>query len=217
MRVLVAGVGNVFLGDDGFGVELARRLMRETLPEGVRVADFGTGGIHLAFELLDGYDTLILLDARPQGADPGTLEVVEVEPPGHGHPGHGHPGYGADGHGLHPEAVLRAVAELGGRLPRVLLVGCEPASVEERLGVSEEVRAAVEAAVPLVRSLAEAEVAPRPRPEADEEGSSPEAAGRPPAGPEHRGPPAQAANRAGPSARGPSPAPTPTTRKEHRP
>ena len=79
-RVLVAGVGNIFLGDDGFGVEVARRLAGERLPEDVRVADFGIRGVHLAYELLDGYDTAILVDAAPRGGQPGTLYVIEPEP-----------------------------------------------------------------------------------------------------------------------------------------
>src|SRR4029450_12420487 len=80
-RVLVAGVGNIFLGDDGFGVEVARRLAAEELPEDVRVADFGIRGVHLAPELLDGYDPAILVDATPRGGPPGTVYVIEPEPP----------------------------------------------------------------------------------------------------------------------------------------
>ena len=82
-RVLVAGIGNIFLGDDGFGVEVADRLAGRTLPDGVQVADFGIRGVHLAYELLDGYDALVLVDAVPMGEPPGTVAIIEpeLEPP----------------------------------------------------------------------------------------------------------------------------------------
>ena len=77
--VLVAGIGNIFLADDGFGVEVAQRLRRPALPDGVRVEDFGIRGVHLAYELLDGYDALVLVDAVPMGEPPGTVAVIEPE------------------------------------------------------------------------------------------------------------------------------------------
>jgi hydrogenase maturation protease len=147
-RVLVAGVGNIFLGDDGFGVEVARRLAGEQLPEDVRVADFGIRGVHLAYELLDGYDTAILVDAAPRGGQPGTVYVIEPEP---GAPPDGAPLM--DAHGMEPDAVLGLLEVLGGSPVRVLVVGCEPAEVTERIGLSEPVAGAVEEAVGVVREL----------------------------------------------------------------
>ncbi len=82
MKILVAGIGNIFLGDDGFGVEVANRLRRPTLPDGVRVEDFGIRGVHLAYELLDGYDALVLIDAVPMGEPPGTVAIIEPDPVG---------------------------------------------------------------------------------------------------------------------------------------
>lgn len=146
-RVLVAGVGNIFLGDDGFGVEVARRLGAEDLPEGARVEDFGIRGVHLALELLEGYETLILVDAVAGGEAPGTVTVRErtttlpteeraVTP--------------ADGHDLDPESVLAMLAGMGGKLERLLVVGCEPANLAEGIGLSPPVAAAVPAAVSTV-------------------------------------------------------------------
>jgi len=156
-RVLVAGIGNIFLGDDGFGVEVAQRLLRESFPEGVRVADFGIRGLHLAYELLDGYDLAILIDAAPRGGVPGTLYVIEpdLEEPS---------GVAAaeapalDGHGMDPVAVLAMARTLGGDLGRILFVGCEPAEIEERIGLSEPIAGVVEDAVRVVRELVAAEV-----------------------------------------------------------
>jgi hydrogenase maturation protease len=145
---LVAGVGNIFLGDDGFGVEVARRLSRETWPEDVRVADFGIRGIHLAYQLLDGYDTLILVDALPRGGAPGTLYVMEADESGP-------PLALADAHGMDPRSVLGMVRTLGGAVGRVLVVGCEPAEVLERIGLSEPVERAAAEAVRVVRTLVE--------------------------------------------------------------
>jgi hydrogenase maturation protease len=153
-RVLVAGVGNVFLGDDGFGVEVARRLRAAELPEGVRVADFGIRGVHLAYELLDGYQTAILVDATPRGGEPGTVYVIEPERPA-----------GAsehtllDAHGMEPDAVLSMLEVLGGSDAKVLIVGCEPADVQERIGLSPRVAGAVDQAVAVVRELVDKETA----------------------------------------------------------
>jgi hydrogenase maturation protease len=152
-RVLVAGVGNVFLGDDGFGVEVARRLQAAELPEGVRVADFGIRGVHLAYELLDGYQTAILVDATPRGGEPGTVYVIEPERPG----ASGHTLL--DAHGMEPDAVLSMLEVLGGSDAKVLIVGCEPADVRERIGLSPRVAGAVDQAVAVVRGLVDAETA----------------------------------------------------------
>jgi hydrogenase maturation protease len=153
-RVLVAGVGNIFLGDDGFGVEVARRLQAAELPEGVRVADFGIRGVHLAYELLDGYQTAILVDATPRGGEPGTVYVIEPEPPT-GASGHTL----LDAHGMEPDAVLSMLEVLGGSDAKVLIVGCEPADVQERIGLSPRVAGAVDEAVAVVRELVEKETA----------------------------------------------------------
>jgi hydrogenase maturation protease len=161
-RVLVAGVGNVFLTDDGFGVEVARRLAIRALPEGVDVADYGIRGVHLAYELLDGrYDTLIMVDAVPIEGPPGTLAVIDAGCVDDADPGadadsapHDPLGIPAvDGHGMHPMAVLRLLRRLGGELDRVLVVGCKPAGVAEGMDLSPPVAAAVDEAVRLVTDL----------------------------------------------------------------
>ena len=145
-RVLVAGVGNLFLGDDGFGPEVARRLAGRSLPTGVRVVDYGIRGMHLAYDLLDGYDELVILDAAPRGGRPGDVVVLEV--------GAGDFGAGDfDGHGMEPTAVLSSLGSLGGRLPRTYVVGCEPADIDEGIGLSPSVAAAVDPAVDAVLRL----------------------------------------------------------------
>ena len=149
-RVLVAGIGNIFLGDDGFGVEVVRRVANEPFPEGVRVVDFGIRGLHLAYELLDGYDTAILVDAAPRGGTPGTVYVIEPELAGDETPAGGSL---LDAHGMEPVAVLGLLATLGGSVRRVLVVGCEPATIEEGIGLSEPVALAVDEAVRVVREL----------------------------------------------------------------
>lgn len=151
-RVLVAGVGNIFLGDDGFGVEVASRLARRPLPDGVKVADFGIRGVHLAYELLDGYDCLVLLDAVGRGDAPATLSVLEPELAGVP-AGAGGGEDLMDAHKMPPESVLRLLSGLGGSLPKVIVVGCEPAVIGEQLGLSDEVAGAVEPAVEIVVDL----------------------------------------------------------------
>jgi hydrogenase maturation protease len=132
-------VGNVFLGDDGFGVEVSRRLAGVPLPAGVEVADFGIRGVHLAYQLLEGYDTLVLVDAVGRDAASGTVFVIEPDP---------HElGYGLDAHGFDPASVLELARTLGSALPRVLLVGCVPAVMDEGPGLSPAVEQAVEEAV----------------------------------------------------------------------
>jgi hydrogenase maturation protease len=145
-RVLVAGAGNIFLGDDGFGVEVAARLAREPLPDGVEVEDFGIRGVHLAYTLLDGYDVLILVDAVPRGDEPGTVYVIraDLDAPA--------PPEVMDAHDLAPETVLALLTRLGGRLDACYVVGCEPAGTEG-IGLSEPVAAAVDTAVARVRAL----------------------------------------------------------------
>ncbi|WP_214370319.1 hydrogenase maturation protease [Pseudonocardia sp. H11422] len=157
-RVLVAGVGNVFLSDDGFGVEVVRRLLaRGGLPDGVEVADFGIRGMHLAYQLLDGYDGLLLVDTHQRGGAPGTVYRLEhdLDAPRDDT----EPGAALDGHGMDPATVLALLAELavanGVARPvhRVLVVGCEPAVLDEGMGLSEPVAAAVEPALHAVDEL----------------------------------------------------------------
>jgi len=145
-RVLVAGVGNIFLTDDGFGSEAARHLAQSALPDGVRVVDYGIRGMHLAYDLLDGYDALVVLDAMPRGGQPGDLVVLEVGPEdlGTGE---------LDAHGMAPTAVLGSLGSLGGELPRTFVVGCEPADVGEGMGLTPAVAAAAERAVGVVTEL----------------------------------------------------------------
>ncbi len=156
-RLLIACVGNIFLGDDAFGVEVARRLAAIELPEGLRVVDFGIRGIDLAYSLLDDYEAVIMVDAAPRGGPPGTLYVLE--PTMGKATGVEDSGPLVEGHGMDPVKVLRLAASLGGRVERLLLVGCEPETGEEpgdiQAGLSGPVRSAVEEAVPLILSLAE--------------------------------------------------------------
>lgn len=149
-HTLVAGVGNIFLGDDAFGVEVARRLATGPVPDGVRVADYGIRGMHLAYDLLAMRPrTTILVDATPRGGQPGTLYLLEIEPR---HLDELEPA-AMDSHGMQPEAVLGLLRTLGGSPGRVLLVGCEPASVDEQMGLSAAVEAKVDEAVGMVRGL----------------------------------------------------------------
>jgi hydrogenase maturation protease len=177
-RTLVACLGNIFLGDDGFGVEVAKRFAGQELPEGVRVTDYGIRGMHLAYDLAEGFDTTILVDAMQRGDEPGTVYVIEPQPaqrpvggdaPGGGTGGSGGTGgtgggEAADGsplaamslfdaHGMQPEVVLDMAGTLGAEAGRVLVVGCEPMSMEEGIGLSPPVAAAVDEAVRVVTRL----------------------------------------------------------------
>lgn len=138
MRTLVAGIGNIFLSDDGFGVEVAKRL---------GLADYGIRGVHLAYELLEGYDALVLIDAMPLGEAPGTvavfepdIEALEAAPV-------------IEAHSMSPAVVLGLLRTLGGTMPHVVIVGCEPESVDEGIGLSAPVAAAVAPAVEAVRRI----------------------------------------------------------------
>lgn len=156
-RVLVAGVGNIFLGDDGFGCEVARRLAARPLPDDVRVIDYGIGGIHLAYDLLGGVRAsdsepvggdgkialLVLVDAVPGDAAPGTVSLLTVR-------GDEVPAGAVDSHAMDPATVFASVHRLGGTLPPTVIVGCTPAETEERMGLSPAVEAAVE---PTVRQI----------------------------------------------------------------
>jgi hydrogenase maturation protease len=148
-RVLVAGIGNVFMGDDGFGVEVAARLARSKLPAGVVVEDYGIRGMDLAYALA-GYDVAVLVDAVPRGGPPGTLYLMEPELEEHDAV--------PDAHGMDPVSVLALARQLGGPLPRVLVVGCEPERVltladDVVAELSEPVRAVLEDAVRMVEQV----------------------------------------------------------------
>ena len=152
-RILVAGIGNVFFGDDGFGVEVANRLAGVPMPDGVRVVEYGIRGVHLAYELLDGYDALVLIDAMPLGEAPGTVAIVE--------PDVGELGAGddvaptIDAHTMHPAIVLATLANLGGEVGRVVIVGCEPATLSDGMGLSAPVAEAVDRAIEAVGEVLE--------------------------------------------------------------
>jgi hydrogenase maturation protease len=150
-RILVAGIGNIFMADDGFGVEVVRRLGLRELPAGVQLGDFGIRGLDLMYALGEGYDAVVLVDALPRGEPPGTLSVIEPEPDADDIP--------LDAHGMDPVKVLALAGQLGELPERVLLVGCEPkvrmSGDEEDVvaGLSEPVEAAVDEAVRLIESL----------------------------------------------------------------
>nr|WP_145911338.1 hydrogenase maturation protease [Kitasatospora viridis] len=150
--MLVAGIGNIFLGDDGFGVEAVQRLARLPLPPDVTTVDTGVRGVHLAYQILDGYDTVVLLDAMQRGAPPGTVHVIDASQERAAGP------VAVDGHRMTPDAVLALLDTLsagtGGRRPaRILVVGCEPADVEEGIGLSAPVSAAIDEALATVLAL----------------------------------------------------------------
>jgi hydrogenase maturation protease len=154
-RVLVAGVGNIFLGDDGFGVEVVKRLAGRELPEGVEVVDFGIRGMDLAYALQDDYEVVVFVDATPRGQEPGTVYLIEPEIEEDG-------AVSLDTHGMDPVKVIQLSRALGARPTRTLVVGCEPQVIvsgedydDMLMELSEPVRAAVEEAVKLVESLVE--------------------------------------------------------------
>jgi hydrogenase maturation protease len=145
-HVLVAGVGNVFLGDDGFGVEVACHLAERPLPDGVVVADIGIRALHLAFQLLDKPALLLVVDTVDRGARPGTLFVIEPQIGGARTDGM------ADAHSMTLATVIASLRGLGGEVPPILLVGCQPQFIGERMGLSPVVQRAVPRAVALVES-----------------------------------------------------------------
>jgi hydrogenase maturation protease len=154
-RILVAGIGNVFLGDDGFGVEVVRRLAGRELPEDVEVADFGIRGMDLIYALQEDYEVVIFVDAAPRGEEPGTVYLLEPEIEEGGE-------VVLDTHGMDPVKVIKFARTLGARPGRTLVVGCEPKVVISRenyeemlMELSEPVQAAVEEAAKLVESLVE--------------------------------------------------------------
>ncbi|BDT90092.1 peptidase M52 [Nocardia sputorum] len=140
--MLVAGIGNIFLGDDGFGPEVVRRLPRHPDP-GVRAVDYGIRGMHLAYDLLDRWDALVLVDALPDRGAPGRVEVFGAAPENTGPAA-------LDAHAMSPDAVFAGVRALGGVLPPTVVIGCQVACAEEGIGLSEPVAAAVDEAVAAV-------------------------------------------------------------------
>ena len=152
--ILIAGIGNIFLADDGFGVEVASRLANKSFPSGVRVADFGIRGFDLAYALMEGYETTILVDAYPGEGQPGTLFIVEPDLKNL-NPSETRQGF-MEPHAMNPISVLRLAENMGGQLKRVLVVGCVPATLgpeEGQMGLSEPVAAAVDEAMKLIDSL----------------------------------------------------------------
>jgi hydrogenase maturation protease len=159
-RVLIAGIGNVFRSDDGFGPEVARRLSGLPWPDGVRVVDYGIRGMHLAYDLLDPWDVLVLVDALPDRGEVGSVALIEI--------GDEHVGGGAqvdaprvDAHSMDPATVLGTLAALGGRLPpRTLLVGCQVSETDDGMGLTPVALAAVDEAVRAVHAAVATELAP---------------------------------------------------------
>lgn len=165
-RILIACIGNIFLGDDGFGVEVAQQLARrqgKRYPEGVQVVDFGIRGFDLAYALLEDYDTLVLVDAVPRGRPPGTLYLIEPDLSGITSEKGAEAGKVAlDAHSMDPVKVLAFARTLGAKPTHTLLVGCEPSNPaaaegysEMEMGLSEPVQAAVNEAVKMIDSLVE--------------------------------------------------------------
>jgi hydrogenase maturation protease len=149
-RTLVAGVGNVFLRDDAFGVEVIRLLGERKDPSGVQIKDFGIRGVHLVYDLLDGCDLFVLVDAAARGDAPGTVTVLEVEPQA---PPADAGAPVIDAHSMTPDGIFALLASLGGRPGRSLLVACEPADVSAGMGLSEPVEAALPHAVRAVQEI----------------------------------------------------------------
>ena len=148
-QILVAGVGNAWMADDGFGGEVVKRLIDGGVPSGVKVLDFGTGGLDLAYEVMRGYHALVLVDISPQGGEAGTLYVMEPDPDEIA--GGIEDGEVINPHGMDPQTVLRFVKAVGGWPGKVVIVACEPEAVEEMgLELSDKVEAAVDGAVKLV-------------------------------------------------------------------
>jgi hydrogenase maturation protease len=154
-RLLIAGIGNIFLGDDAFGVEVVQRLAARELPNEVRVIDFGIRGLDLAYALMDDYEAVILVDAVPRGGPPGTLYILEPEM----NDASDTAGLSIETHHLDPVKVLRLAEAMGAKVERLLLVGCEPAPDSDyedmQMGLSGSVRAAVDEAIVLLESLIE--------------------------------------------------------------
>ena len=154
-RILVAGIGNIFLGDDGFGSEVVRNAGIPQDNPSVRVIDYGIRGMHLAYDLLDGWETLVLIDAIPSRGEPGALHVFQADHDAASDTA------GLDGHSMDPAAVFASLRALGGDPPYTVVVGCEAGSVEEGIGLTEPVARAVPRAVRAVEEIVAALLAPK--------------------------------------------------------
>ncbi len=162
-RILIAGIGNIFLGDDGFGFEVVQHLRCRSYPQGVQISDFGIRGVELAYTLLEDYDTLILVDATPRGGKPGTLYLIEPDLSAYSPEKGAEAGRVAlDAHSMDPVQVLTFARSLGASTRQILLVGCEPVPfdygedyTEMQMGLSAPVQAAVVEAVKMIDSLVE--------------------------------------------------------------
>ena len=154
-RILIACIGNIFLGDDAFGVEVAKRLASRKLPDEARVVDYGIRGFDLAYALMDGYDVTIFVDATQRGGEPGTLYIIE--PDLNELEAADSQAMMVETHGMNPVKVLLMARSMGAQFNRVLLVGCEPATLgseeEWQMGLSEPVQAALNKAVEMIESL----------------------------------------------------------------
>ncbi len=149
-RILVAGVGNIFFGDDAFGCEVAKELAQRSLPEGVRVIDFGIRSYDLAYAMMENNDATILIDATARGNVPGTTYLIEPELNNLDTGGD----VAVNAHGMNPMHVLQMVRSLGGAPGRLLIVGCEPEVLEtDEIGLSASVRAAIPAAIEMIENL----------------------------------------------------------------
>jgi len=157
--VLVACVGNIFLSDDGFGVEVAGALSRAPMPDAVKVVDFGIRSVHLVYELLEGYDVLVVVDTvAQQEGPPGTLYVIEPELPARDDPADPLPEVMLDPHDLTPGGVMSLMPTLGGAVGRILVVGCQPEVLDDGIGLSPAVQASVQPAADLVREVVRREL-----------------------------------------------------------
>jgi hydrogenase maturation protease len=149
MRILVAGIGNIFLGDDGFGSEVVRHVAVQQDTPDVQVVDYGIGGMHLAYDLLEHWDALVLVDAIPSRGNPGALHVFEAD----------HESHSAtatlDAHSMDPAAVFASLKALGGRPPYTVVIGCEAGNVDEGIGLTEAVARAVPQAIRTVAEVVE--------------------------------------------------------------
>lgn len=147
MRILVAGIGNIFLGDDGFGSEVVRHVQVRQDDSAVRAVDYGIGGMHLAYDLLDGWDALVLVDAVPNRGSPGALHIFEADHESHTATG------ALDTHSMDPAAVFESLTALGGTPPYTVVIGCEVGSVDDGIGLTEAVAGAVPRAVDAVAQV----------------------------------------------------------------
>lgn len=146
-RILVAGIGNIFLGDDGFGPEVMRHVLGQPLDADVRAVDYGIRGMHLAYDLLEGWRALVLVDALPDRGAPGTLHIFEAD----------HETLcstaGLEAHSMDPAAVFATLNALGGVAPQTIVIGCEVENIDDGIGLSEAVTTAVPGAVSAINDV----------------------------------------------------------------